>query len=102
MRRLFSTVLALALIAGSGLAHARDKARHHARHKHGRVIVLDESCPIPRGLPPLWAAGWTPTVGWRYPCGPVMPDFAPANCWRDFPNPTWWGGVELHREFICR
>jgi len=96
MRPWLAALIALTLIAASGAAEARARARH------ARAAVWDDTCPIPRDLPPLWAAGWSPVAGWRYPCHTMMTDFAPARCYRDLPNPGWWGQTEWHRVFICR
>ena len=61
----------------------------------------DSNCPIPRDLPPLWQASWSPIIGWRYPCHKVMRSFAPPTCWRTYTVATAFGS-EVRSEFFCR
>jgi hypothetical protein len=61
----------------------------------------DSNCPIPRDLPPLWQASFSPIIGWRYPCHKVMRSFAPPTCWHTYTVATAFGR-EVHSEFICR
>jgi hypothetical protein len=57
------------------------------------------NCPIPTDVPPVW--GWSPIVGWQYPCHRIRENFAPAACWRTYVVETAFG-IEQRRDYICR
>jgi hypothetical protein len=80
-----SVVLALILMA----IVSADAADAHWRR----------NCPIPTDVPPVW--GFSPIVGWQYPCQRIRDDFAPAACWRTYLVETSFG-FEQRRDYICR
>jgi hypothetical protein len=57
------------------------------------------NCPVPTDVPPVW--GWSPIVGWQYPCHRIRENFAPAACWRTYVVETAFG-IEQRRDYICR